>query len=85
LASLAMALATNVLPGSRAALEEHAAASRPTHGVAEGLMGEEEVDRTHDLGLDPVDAHHVLRPTLVSPGRISSVGERPAPRTAVRA
>ena len=45
-------------------LEEHAAPGRPAHGVAERLMGEEQVDGAHDLGLDGVDAHQVLQAHL---------------------
>ena len=52
------------LPRSGWPLEEHATPGGPAHGVAERLMGEEQVDGAHDLRLDGVDAHQVLQAHL---------------------
>ena len=49
------------LAGARGPLEEDAAARRAAHGVAERLVGEEQVDGAHHLGLDGVDADEVLQ------------------------
>ena len=47
-------------------LEQDAAPGRAAHGVAEGLMREEQVDGAHDLGLDGVDPDQVLQTDLPS-------------------
>ena len=52
------------LPRSGWPLEEHATPGGPAHGVAERLMGEEQVDGAHHLRLDGVDAHQVLQAHL---------------------
>ena len=48
------------LAGPRRTLEEDAAPGRAAHGVAEGLVSQEEVDGTDHLRLDGVDPHQVL-------------------------
>ncbi len=49
------------LAGARRPLEQDTAPGRATHGVVEGLVGEEEIDGADHLGLDGVDAHQVLQ------------------------
>ena len=68
------------LAGSRRSFEEHAAASGATHGVAKGLMGEEEVHRSDDLSLDPVDPDHVLEADLGLTGADQTGGGNGRPR-----
>ena len=58
-------------------LEEHAAAGRAAHGVAEGLVGQEEVDGAHHLGLDRVDPDEVLEAHLGLAGADERVRRAP--------
>ena len=58
-------------------LEEDAATRRSPHGVAERLVGEEQVDGADDLGLDAVDAHQVLEAHGGLAGPDERVGRAP--------
>ena len=48
------------LARSRGPFEQDAAPWHASHLVAEGLVAEEKVDRTHDLAFDGVDPDHVV-------------------------
>ena len=72
-----MALATKVLPVPGGPSKSTPRPRRTAHGVAEGLVGQEQIDGADDLGLDRVDADQVLEAHLGLAGPDEGVRRTP--------